>query len=76
MQLDFVWFIFTSNPTSADKEFGLTLLMKMPGFCVGPLEILEQNMKEIKSLINGYYIKNRLIIFPSLQSSYIPNLIW
>lgn len=31
----------TSKPTSADRECGLTLLMKMPGFWLGPLEILE-----------------------------------
>lgn len=30
----------TSNPTSADREPGFTLLTKMPGFWMGPLEML------------------------------------
>lgn len=32
----------TSNPTSADREPGFTWLMKMPGFWMGPLEMLRE----------------------------------
>lgn len=32
----------TSSPTSADREPGFTLLMKMPGFWMGPLEMLRE----------------------------------
>lgn len=34
--------LLTSNPTSADREPGFTLLIKMPGFWTGPLEMLRK----------------------------------
>lgn len=39
--------VLTSKPTSAEREPGLTLLIKMPGFCVGPLEMLVQYKTQI-----------------------------